>query len=109
MKQITELSNLDGKVIRKAISTSAGVVLVFDDNDWCFIEAADSGPDGHASIFHYHIDIKSLLDPDELVEADLLTPDQAKFLVAQQNKAEATNLRKQAEKLLDQAQALEAA
>ena len=110
MKKITRPEELFGKTIR-TVFEGTQTVIVFDDNDWCVIEAIDAGPDAatklEISAYGYQGDINNYLTADELLEADLLSKPQHDLLVKQQLASEAASKRFHAEKLLAEATRLE--
>lgn len=112
MRKLTDNEDLIGETIRYVADGSDGrLVIVFESDCWAVVSVKDGNEDASASIeqhFDYlgTDDIKDYLDPDELVNAGLLTPVQREYLVAEQNKKEADRLRKYAEKMLKQADQL---
>lgn len=116
MNKLEAREALVGKTIRWVGEAQYGrdLVIVFDDNDWCLLVPRDcSCCDSHVRIDQcghnpFTADIRSHLSPDDLLEADLLTPAQRDYLAQQQAEAEAARLRATANELLDKANRLEA-
>lgn len=112
MKKITRQDDLAGKTIRCCMDGFGGIqVLVFEDNDWCVFEA-EYGNDDTCVLLEMrsvdlYDDIKHYLPPIDLLEADLLSRPQYDMLVAEQTAQEAARKRAQAQRLLDDAAALE--
>ena len=109
MRKLTEHEDLVGETVRYVMNGKGGcLVMVFESDCWAIVIVNNGNDDSSAEIeagWHYlrNDDIKNYLEPDELVDAGLLTPAQRDFLVAENNRKKAEKLRKQAEKLLAQA------
>lgn len=117
MQKLTHRTALEGKTIRGVFDSKAArdLVLVFEDDDWCVLTIENEMSDDEAVSIDFHgtsqydQDIKNFLLPQNLLKARLLSQAQHDYLVEEDRKQRAANLRRHAEHLISQATQLEAA
>lgn len=114
MQKLLRPEDLEGKTIRKCVDASYGdgLVLVFDNNDWCVIEVKDGASlDATAGLnrddYGTFGDVTTYLSPADLLETELIGQAQCDHLVAEDKKREAERKRQNAQKLLAEAEQLE--
>lgn len=113
MRKLIDADELAGKTVRCCLpnSTYGGIVIVFDDNDWCHFLAID-GNDDTAVLIDGDVDgcrseATEYLIPFDLLQADLITEEQYALLVAEKNKKEAERKRALASRLMAEAEQLQ--
>ena len=114
MKKLSTQDDLAGKTIRSCLSDKdgRGLVLVFDDNDWCAFEVENGGSEDAgvtlgSCLSGRQVDIKHYLVPSDLLAADLLSRPQYELLLAENKTREAAMKRNYAQRLLAEAAALD--
>jgi hypothetical protein len=100
MKRLTHESELVGKTIRslEPCVYGGGRVLVFEDNDWCVLEAYGFHCDEmevRVDSYGLSLPVTHFLNPHQLLDAGLVNHPQYELLIAQERDAKALRLREQ--------------